>query len=543
MIIRILTEHESGLGLGHVARCYNLARTFVAMGYSVDFFVRGNAPFLPFIEKQGKLTNGNAKCYVLALQWENIESPSLLQSDICIIDSYMIDDFTPFLESTKILILLDDFGRYLDSLKDILQNVDNKALGSQIFLLNPNGFYKTQKIPQDISEHIFSGLQYALLHSCFHDTNLRNKPKSCDFLVCLGGEDSNDISSVIFNQLLEFAKSIVVIVGANYKGSLLDSKYLYKDSALNSNEPYRIYHNITQMQVATLLSHSKHCIVSGGGIVFEALKLCQKVFVLNLATNQDIQIEMLAKQNLITPITLPLQQSYFKHAIDISHNNLCRDIGANVNDFASRIALLALNKSISIAKHKQAQNFSLNTNYAIDFRNLSQTEGMRILEYRNHPFVREQMYGSSIITEQTHNNFLQSLHNDEHSRYFLVQDSDSIPTTQSTQTHDIGVINLSRINLKHRNAYLGIYKNPFLAKTNQRYGHTLMQMIKHIAFNHYNLYMLYLEVIATNINAIKFYEKEGFSHLGVLQNGFRMQKDNNETFCDVFLYGMQNPNI
>ena len=545
MTIRILTEHEKGLGLGHVARCYNLARSFVEMGYSVDFFVRGNAPFQSFIEKQGKLEKDSSKCYVLELQWENIENPALLESDICIIDSYIIDDFTPFLDSTKILVLLDDFGKHLSKLTQIIESSKaNKATTTQAFLLNPNGFYKTQEIPKDIREHIFSGLQYALLNPCFHDKNFEWQNCSCEFLVCLGGEDANDISATIFNQLLSFAKSIVVIVGASYKGSMLKSQYLCKDSMQQDfKQPYRIYHNITQTQVAALLANAKNCIVSGGGIVFEALKLCKRVFVINLATNQDIQIEMLATQNLVTPIALPLQQSYFNYTENANHNKLCKEIGIHVNDFASKIALLALNQNIAIAKHKKAQNFSLNTHCAIDFCNLSQTEGMRILTYRNHPFVRERMYGSSIINAQTHHNFLQSLHSDEHSRYFLVQDLDPLQTTESTKTHDIGVINFSRINLKHRHAYLGIYKNPFLAETNKGYGHALMQMIKHIGFNHYNFYMLYLEVVATNTNAIKFYEKEGFSYLGTLQNGFRIQQNNYESFCDVLLYGIQNPNI
>ena len=567
MTIRILTEHERGLGLGHVARCYNLAHAFVSMGYNVDLFVRGNAPFMPFIEKQGKLANDNAKCYVLALQWENIENPALLASDICIIDSYMIDDFTPFLESTKILVLLDDFGRYLESLKQILQK--RNAKNAEIFLLNPNGFYKTQDMAQNIKEHIISGLQYALLNPYFHDASLTNKAKSCDFLVCLGGEDSNDISSVMFNQLLEFAKSITIIVGASYKGSLLNSKYLCKDFLQDSKKPYIIYHNITQMQVANLLAQTKHCIVSGGGIVFEALKLCQSVFVVNLATNQDIQIEMLSKQNLVTQITLPLKQSYFNTKTNARQNELCKDIGSSISNLTTKLALLALNKNITIAKKKHA-NFSLDNYTAINFCNLSQSEIMRVLNYRNHPFVRENMYGSSIINAQTHHNFLQSLHNNETSRYFLVQDCIAMPTIESMQTHDIGVINLSRINLRHQHAYLGIYKNPFLAKTNQRYGQKLMQMIKHIAFKHYNLYMLYLEVIATNTNAIKFYEREGFSYLGVLNQAFKIKentthnannkdieknqeanksninKDNKyskETFCDIFIYGMQNPNI
>lgn len=599
MIIRILTESEKGLGLGHVARCYNLARSFVASGYSVDFFVRGNAPFKPFIDRQGVLTNDGAKCYPLALQWENMESPTLLLSDICIIDSYVVDDFTKFLDTTKILVLLDDFGNHLSKLTQ-LQNAEK----AQIFLLNPNGFYGTMELPISIREHIFSGLQYALLHPCFHkaylgfhnvlhefnDTlpnfyndsnniscgfhetlsssydnaiNLNNVSRnsydiassSCDtslkslhffeFLVCLGGEDANDVSADIFTQLLQFSKSVVVIVGAGYNGSLLNSKYSCKENLCKDSKDFsepRIYHNITQERVAALLSHSKNCIVSGGGIVFEALKLCEKVFVINLAKNQDIQIKTLAKQNLVQSVTLPLKQSFFMLKTNASKKTR-ENIGVGVADFTSKLVLFAINKTLSITQNKKAQDFSLNDYCAINFCNLSQSEGMYILSYRNHPFVRENMYGSSTISQQTHQNFLQSLNGEVNSRYFLVKDKKSLQTIESGETHDLGVISFSRINLKHRNAYFGIYKNPFLPKTKKGCGHALMQMIKHIAFSHYNLYMLYLEVVETNINAIRFYENEGFIYFGTLQNGFRLQENGCEMFKNVLLYGIKNPSI
>lgn len=539
MIIRILTESEKSLGLGHVARCYNLARVFVGMGYNVDFFVRGNASFKDFITTQGVIKNKEAACYPLALQWEEIGNPSLLHSDICIIDSYQVCDFTPFLESSNVLVIFDDDGRHFEFLERIVRERANSTQ-AKVFLLNLNGFYNTQTIDSDIREHIFSGLKYALLHPFFHRLDSNKSEREYDFFVCLGGEDSKDISNEIFTQLLGFAKSIVVVVGPNYKGSLLKSKYLCDN--IDSVNPYRIYSNITQAQVATLLADSGHCIVSGGGILFEALKLCPKVFAINLATNQDIQISTLEKQNLIRTITLPLQPITFEN-LD-SNNTLKPEIGTHTKDFATELIFNALNHTLKSKQEIKAKNFQLDNCTALDFCNLSHKDSMNILTYRNHPFVRERMYGSSVISEQSHINFLQSLPYDEHARYFLVKDIESLQTTDGGITHDIGVISFSRINLKHKNAYLGIYKNPLLAKhKTKRYGHILMQMIRHIAFHHYNLYMLYLEVVATNTHALNFYEKEGFSYLGTLQNGFRIYENNTETFHDVLLYGMKNPNI
>lgn len=543
MTIRILTESEDGLGLGHVARCYNLSRVFVSMGYNVDFFVRGNACFKDFIATQGKIENKEIACYPLALQWEDISNPSLLHSDICIIDSYKVRNFTTFLESTKVLIVFDDDGRHFEFLKSVVSRMDSNNIKTKAFLLNPNGFYNTITMDNNIREHIFSGLKYALLHPFFHSLSIEKSERIYDFFVCLGGEDSKDVSREIFTQLLSFAKSIVVVVGANYKGSLLTSRYICDTVDIDSKKPYRIYSNITQMQVATLLSKSKHCIVSGGGILFEALKLCPKVFAINLATNQDIQINTLASQNLVSTITLPICSKSFEN-IDSINTLGPEEIGTDIKDFATNIIFVALNHSLKFKQEKKAQNFTFDSYIALDFCNLEYKDSMNVLAYRNHPSIRKQMYSNSIINEESHINFLQSLLYSKHSRYFLIKDSQSLQTIQGHTTNDIGVISFSRINLKHKNAYLGIYKNPILSqKKDKKYGHILMQMIQHIAFCHYNLYMLYLEVVATNIYAIRFYEKEGFHKLGILKNGFRIYQNNNETFCDVFLYGMKNPHI
>ena len=98
---------------------------------------------------------------------------------------------------------------------------------------------------------------------------------------------------------------------------------------------------------------------------------------------------------------------------------------------------------------------------------------------------------------------------------------------------DLGVISLTRINLKHRHAYLGIYKNPLLK---MRCGRELMDMIEYIAFEKYALNMLYLEVRECNKHAIRLYEECGFVYMGMLKQAFLNDK---KIYEDILIYGKQ----
>lgn len=597
MKIHILTESIKGLGLGHIVRSFNLALVFIKMGYEVNFFIRGNGEFEDFLKKQYDEYSCLNTLHCLSLQWEKITNKALLQCDICIIDSYHIADFNPFLESSKILVLFDDDGRHLSLLQDTITewqeylasrhsmnaapflqqsaesldtdspslcSYDNHKKIAQLFLLNPNGFYLSHNILPHMRKHIFSGLEYALLNPCFQDSTLMQHAKTYEFFVCLGGEDLSDKSSEILKQLQAIATSITIVVGANYKGALLQSPYLCNN--LYATQKIRVFHNISQSSLAYLVATSQCCIVSGGGIVFEALRLCRYVFAINLADNQNEQIMVLAKQGLLTEITLPLQSHILNHN-NHTNNGISREfIGKSVEELASNLIMYAINYILHSKQYKEAKNFTFNTLSAINFCNLTADEAMRVLSYRNHPFVRENMYGSDIISINAHLKFLESLREDETIQYFLIQQS-----SDTDKPYDIGVISLTRINMKHRHAYLGIYKNPLIhhdsnhenyqdikqANTNlstshndtlsykqpphRHYGPLLMQVIRYIAFTQYNLNMLYLEVKANNARAIKLYENEGFIYMGTLSQGFRTQQNNNETYCDVHIYGIKNP--
>ncbi|STQ86717.1 UDP-4-amino-4,6-dideoxy-N-acetyl-beta-L-altrosamine N-acetyltransferase [Helicobacter muridarum] len=560
MKIRILTESIKGLGLGHVARCYTLGLIFLEMGYEIDFFVRGNADFIEFLETQKNNISKDSNIkkdimknfYPLPIAWECLKHKELVKSDIYIIDSYEINDFSSFLSDAKILVLFDDDGRHLSLLKSYLKSKRGKA---KLFLLNPNGLYQKQGLDEILKDHILTGLEYAMIRPCFHKAlesmSKKEHQERRHITVCFGGEDSQDMSNRIFNILEklnsthELDLSINIIIGANYKGKLLKSTHFKKPNSKNSNETYNIYQNIPQDFLATCLAKSEYSIVSGGGILFEAAMLAQNTLAIELASNQKDQIELMEEKGLVRKLNHKNLKEDIEYALlnpkqdTLTYNK--HDIGTKIIDFANRLVLESINVALQInhisrQKHK---NFTLNGYIAINFCNISQDEALRVLRYRNNPIISENMYGSDHISEKTHFNFIASLMKDEQSKYFLVQDSKNM--------QDIGVISLNRINIKHKNAYLGIYKNPEARtknKTNKiSYGTMLMDLLKHIAFCEYKLHMLYLEVIASNIQAIRFYEKEGFAFMGELIDGFSQHKNKAQKFCNVLVYGIKNETI
>ena len=544
MKIRFLTESLKGQGLGHVARCYSLATVFLDLGYEVDFFVRGGGDFLDFLQGQKGLVteskNGAAgRLHPVKIEWEGLSQRHLLEVDICIIDTYEISSLEVFLDHSQVVVLIDDDGRW----EGLLEGREN------LFLLNPNGYYRNKTLDSGLRGHVFSGLEYALVNPCFHKATRRYVERRV--FVCFGGEDLGDMSARVFNALQELDSklglglSIVVVLGANYKGALLGTK---------PKSPHEIHHNAPQPLVADLLASALVSIVSGGGIVFESILLASHTMAIKLASNQSLQIDLLKQDGLIEELSLEnldndLEKSLLRFCSTEAYKagataKRASNLGTKLNELATGLILDSLNKKIGEEYQRRRQShkdFSLEDLVAIDFCNMNGNEAMRVLRYRNNPLVRQNMYGTACISASVHFNFIQSLQTEPKSKYFLVK------SIGKNETQDIGVISITKISLKHKHAYLGIYKNPELqagSGYSLSYGTQLMGILKHIAFNKYKLHMLYLEVSARNLTAIRFYEKEGFMFLGELVDGFRFPdalEGAADAYGNVLVYGIKNP--
>lgn len=196
-----------------------------------------------------------------------------------------------------------------------------------------------------------------------------------------------------------------------------------------------------------------------------------------------------------------------------------------------------------------AKNFFYNEIYALDFTLMDKKDSLYVLQMRNHAQVAQYMY-SSHISKQGHTDFIKGLKNNQKSAYWLLKKRGEI----------LGVASLSRINLTHKNAYIGIYKNPFLDACTQTkvlakstctelsshssgdsagisVGAEILATLEHIAFSEFCLHSLHLEVLESNAKAIRFYKKNGYKYGGKLLDFIYR----NEFYHNALLYSKISP--
>lgn len=139
----------------------------------------------------------------------------------------------------------------------------------------------------------------------------------------------------------------------------------------------------------------------------------------------------------------------------------------------------------------------------LNFINLNNKEKEIVRSWRNSLWIRKWMYNSRTISKIEHEVFIKSLEKDNNNFFWAVK---------SENGEYIGVIYLNRVDFNNKNAYLGIYANPHLKGVGDR----LMKCLKELSFKIAKFHTLKLEVIETNKNAIRFYEKSGFKKEGCL---------------------------
>jgi len=121
-----------------------------------------------------------------------------------------------------------------------------------------------------------------------------------------------------------------------------------------------------------------------------------------------------------------------------------------------------------------------------------------ILEWRNHDNIRKWMYGSEIISEASHLQFIDKLKNDTKNEYFLVQ-KDNV---------DIGVIYFNKIDFIDKSTYFGLYANPFIKLAGV--GKILEEICINYVFEVLKFHKLKLEVLSNNERALNLYKKYNF---------------------------------
>lgn len=139
-------------------------------------------------------------------------------------------------------------------------------------------------------------------------------------------------------------------------------------------------------------------------------------------------------------------------------------------------------------------------NYAL--RKLSKSDLPQILDWRNDPVVRQNMYTDHVITVE------------EHVRWFegLAQRKDQVHLVCEYAGQPIGVINFVQIDPQHQRAYWGFYMDPSLPPGR---GAAMEFLALEYAFSVLHLRKLCCEVFSFNEGVIKLHKKFGFQQEGL----------------------------
>lgn len=154
-------------------------------------------------------------------------------------------------------------------------------------------------------------------------------------------------------------------------------------------------------------------------------------------------------------------------------------------------------------------------------REIKESELILMLEWRNHPSIRANMYNQHEITLDEHLKWWNLIKESKHNLYFMYEYQDK----------KSGILGFTEINNFNKNSMWAFYASPEAARGT---GTRMEYLALEYAFNDLNLNKLNCEVLAFNPSVIKLHKKFGFKEEGV----FREQYQLNSSFFDIHRLGI-----
>jgi UDP-4-amino-4,6-dideoxy-N-acetyl-beta-L-altrosamine N-acetyltransferase len=143
----------------------------------------------------------------------------------------------------------------------------------------------------------------------------------------------------------------------------------------------------------------------------------------------------------------------------------------------------------------------------ISFRQLVHSDAEMILSWRNSPEVANYMYRNDPITTEEHQIWMSHVLSNHDSVYCrIIQEG----------TQPIGLMSLTSINYRQRSCEWGGYLAPAVEKGIGN-GRAALWGSLRIAFEELHLNRVTVEVLSSNLRALKMYESIGFVREGILR--------------------------
>lgn len=156
-----------------------------------------------------------------------------------------------------------------------------------------------------------------------------------------------------------------------------------------------------------------------------------------------------------------------------------------------------------------------------EIRCITQSDLKKMLEWRNEPAVRDNMYTHHVISLAEHLSWWEKASKMEHCKYFIYQ-SKGVP---------MGVIYFTNINQEHGNASWGFYTSPEAPKGT---GSKMEFLALEYAFNDLKIHKLNCEVLSFNSAVIKMHQKFGF----IVEGEVREQHLKDNALHNICLLGI-----
>ena len=493
------------IGSGHVMRCLTLADALSELGNKVVFICKDHNSNLI-----NKITNSGYEVKVLSVssskevnsqlvhaEWlggtqeddaeKTIAAIKSVDVDWMIVDHYALDEnwHKRVRAHVKRIFVIDDLGdRKHDC--DILLD---QNLGSTIEKYQ-------DMVPKDCE--LLLGPEYALLRPEFAQwrqkslERRRHVSAPRNILVSFGGVDSKNITTDVINELSKISNldeaEVNVVLGSQ-------SPYIKGVEMAAKQSPLKINVHVDTKRMAELMSQADLAIGASGSSSWERCALGLPTINYVIADNQKPIAKELAKNGASITIqsTKDLSDAIGKikeslNALSLASAGLVDGIGV------SRVIDSLLLRFFSILTN----DFCLT---AQDLTKLSMHKSIEVLEARNHPDVRVNMFNKEIISLDEHFAFVESLSADNTSRHFLVSHDEMF----------VGVVNFRDIDWSNKSASFGIYAN--LLKKVGMAGEKLMVAADFI-IKKIGLSSIRLMVMSTNYKAQSLYEKWGYKVVG-----------------------------
>lgn len=500
MNIDIFCESGQKYGLGHFYRCIKLLHLCaLPQVSSITLHNRGDhippplETLLPLQNLWLKHITLECKCY----EWLDLKSKNFDNLDLVIIDSYESGkEFYDFMQQkSKVLICLDD------TFRDVYPQAS--------IILNPA---PNAKEHLKSYQNLWCGIEFMILPQIptYSDlqTNIDSKNPAPRIFLNFGGVDNSNLTQSALQSIAAYIDSQIshtnsiistpsfhIVLGGGYPHTLQISKCLQNHSF--------VYHALSPSEFLALAQSCDCALSAGGGSMLELISLRIPSVIMQSASNQQFHITQYAKLGAIIPAH-NIQEATRNLFTLLEQGEIYHNLFYTLHSLQLGTLLpQALQSLVDSLQPKESNPAQKNPIRATNFCELNQEQSKLVCAMRNHKSVGQWMYSQN-ISPQMHEDFLHNLQGDKAKKYWLLHYKDEV----------LGVGSLTRINLAHRHAFLGIYTNPF--STLPHKGIQILEFLESMAFEELGLHTIHLEVLEHNTHALRFYEKMGYKQEGRL---------------------------